>query len=123
MATGFIAADVNSFLDTNFDDLFVQLHVGDPGAAGTANVAATSTREQYTSPAASGGAKANDAIIRWDSTDAGGETLSHVSLWTASTAGTFKGSMALTAPVAVSGGQPFEIGVGDLDISITPIAS
>jgi hypothetical protein len=123
MAAGLNVALANSFLDTNFDDLWVQLHTGDPGSAGTANVAATSDREQYATDAASAGAKSNTAIGRWDSTDAGGETFTHISLWTASTSGTFRASKALAAPVAVSGGQPFEIAVGDLDISITPIAS
>jgi hypothetical protein len=122
MAAGINATLANSILDTNFDDLWVQLHTGDPGAAGTSNVASTTTRIQYSTPAASGGAKANDAIVRWNSTT-GSETLTHVSLWTAVTAGTFRESKALTSSVAVSGGQPFEIAIGALTLSITPVAA
>lgn len=122
MGVGYEASIAHAFLDTNLDDLHVQLHVGDPGAAGTANVAATSARVQYTSPAASAGNKTNSAVVRWDSTDAGGETISHLSFWTLGTGGTFRASAALTTPRAVSGGQPLEIPAGDLDFNL-PVAS
>ena len=49
------------------------------------------------------------------------ETLTHISLWTASTAGTFNGSAALTAPQAWVSTNTFTL--TSLSIAITPIAA
>lgn len=99
-------------------DLWVQLHTGDPGAAGTNNVAGETDRIEGTfGAAASGGAISNTAILEWVgvSTD---ETYTHVSLWSASTAGTYKGSDDISA-ADMSPGDTFRIPVGDLDITLT----
>lgn len=124
MTTGFAAATVNGWLDGTFATAtcYVRLHTGDPGAAGaTAGAAGSTTRLQATMAAASGGSKsASGSVGPW--TNGGtSETLSHISLWTASTAGTFNASGALSSSQAWASGQTFTL--TSLSIAITPIAA
>ena len=98
--------------------VWVKLHLGDPGSAGTLNPAAETTRQEATFPASSGGALSNDNTIEWTSVSTT-ETYSHISLWTASSAGTFLGSDDLSATASVTAGDTFRIPIGDLDITIT----
>lgn len=103
--------------------LYVQLHTGDPGAAGTANIATNNTRKSAagcfgTAPSVSSGVVtiANDALIgTWTSVPAT-ETYSHASFWDASTSGTFRGSATITGG-AVTIGDTFDIPVGDCVIT------
>ena len=99
--------------------VFVKLHLGDPGAAGTSNAAANTTRQAATfGSAAATGAISNTSAIEWVSVP-NTETYSHVSFWTASTAGTFLGSDDLSSTAAVTAGDTFRIPTGDLDVSVT----
>lgn len=90
--------------------IFIQLHTGSPGAAGTSNVATNNTRKATTFAASSGGTIASNADINWTNV-AGTETYSHFSLWDASTAGNFLGSGTLTAN-GVTAGDNFQIASG-----------
>jgi hypothetical protein len=83
--------------------VYVKLHVGDPGAAGTANPSAVTTRNAITWAAPSGGSMALSALAAYAMTTT--ETITHVSLWDASTAGNFLESAALTAGVPVINGS------------------
>jgi len=99
--------------------VWVKLHLGDPGAAGTANPAANTTRQQATfGAAATGRAISNTASVEWTSVP-NAETYTHVSLWDASTAGNFLGRDDLSAPAAMDVGDTFRIPIGDLDLTIT----
>lgn len=101
------------------DEVWVKLHTGDPGAAGTNNAASETTRQQATfGDAASSGAITNTVALEWTNVS-NTETYTHVSLWTASSAGTFLGSDDLSASAAVNAGDTFRIPVGDLDLSIS----
>jgi hypothetical protein len=98
---------------------YAKLHLGDPGAAGTSNPAAETTRQAVTfGTAAATGAISNTAAIEWTNVSTT-ETYTHVSFWTASTAGTFLGSDDLSSSAAVTAGDTFRIPVGDLDIAVT----
>lgn len=120
---------ISNFLETTLLDLvfngtsyagqstvYMQLHVGDPGEAGTANVATETDRQAVTFGAASGGAIANDAQIQWTSV-AGSEDYTFFSLWDASTNGNCLWVGTVTAN-AVTAGDTFTIAVGDLDITL-----
>jgi hypothetical protein len=96
---------------------WVKLHVGDPGAAGTANPAVETDRVQATWAAAVGGTMTTSASLQWTSV-AGTEDYTHFSVWTASTNGTFGFSGTITAS-AVTAGDNFTIATGDLDVSLT----
>jgi len=63
--------------------LFLKLHTGDPGSAGTANASAVTTRGALTfgSAASAGVATATATLPSWSMT--GAETISHFSLWDA----------------------------------------
>lgn len=99
--------------------VYVKLHIGDPGAAGTTNPAAETTRQQATfGAAAASGAISNTVAIEWTNVSTT-ETYSHISCWTASTGGTFLGSDDLSSTAAVTAGDTFRIPVGDLDITVT----
>lgn len=122
MTAGVSATVANSWLDTELDDPYIQLHTGDPGAAGTANISVGATnRVQAITAAASGGSKSmSPAITGW--TNGGtSETLTHASAWTASSAGTFKASVALTASKAWVSTDQFTLDT--LTAAISPIAS
>lgn len=98
---------------------YAKLHIGDPGAAGTTNAAANTTRQLVTfGSAAATGAISNTAAIEWTNVP-NTEVYSHLSFWTASTAGTFLGSDDLSATASVTAGDTFRVPIGDLDITVT----
>lgn len=102
---------------------FVQLHDGDPGASGTANVSSVTTRPALTWSAASSGSKAITTTLPSWATWAGdnGEVVTHVSVWSASSAGTFYFSAALTASKTVNTGDTLNL--ASLSIALTPLAA
>lgn len=103
-------------------NLYVQLHTGDPGASGTSNISVGSTtRVAVTHAAASGGAIAmNGTAPSW--TNGGtSETISHLSLWTATSGGTFRRSWALTSSKAWASGDTLTLTA--LGVSIAPLAA
>jgi len=130
MATGLSEAVANAILDaycrsvawTEPAEFWVKLHVGDPGSAGTANAASETTRKQITFSAASGGAITNSVQAQWTSYPVGTDTITHVSFWDASTAGTFVGSDDLATSRTPGSGDTVTLSVGDLDLSL-PIAA
>lgn len=87
---------------------YMKLHTGDPGAAGTSNASAETTRKSVTFGAPSAGSSVASAVS-WASWSAGSETISHYSLWDASTAGNFLGSAALSASKAVTNGDTLNV--------------
>jgi hypothetical protein len=130
MATGLKATVANSLLDalfraTNYTAptaVWIKLHLGDPGAAGTSNPAAETTRKQATFSAASSGAITTSADLTWTNVSTT-ETISHWSAWDASTAGNFICSDDLAVAKALTAGDTFTIATGDVDVNITPLAA
>jgi len=130
MAVGLASGVANAILDAYARsvawvepaELWVKLHTGDPGSAGTANAASNTTRQEGTFSAAANGSITTSAACTWTSVSAT-ETYSHVSFWDASTAGTFIGSDDLVTPRGVTAGDTFTIATGDIDLSLTPIAA
>lgn len=124
VADALLASILNDTAFTAYGPVYVQLHVGDPGAVGTSNVAGESTRVSAGANSAfgtpSGGSAANLDAITWTSVSTA-ETYTDVSLWSALSAGTFIASGTITAN-AVGVGDTFTIPIGDLTVSI-PVAS
>lgn len=99
---------------------YIKLHTGDPGSAGTANASAVTTRSAVTMASASGGSKSiTGTNPSWSMTAT--ETISHISLWDASTAGTFLTSVALTASKSVASGDTLNL--TSLTVSVSPLAA
>ena len=130
MAVGLASATAAALLDalanqTNYTAptaLWIKLHVGDPGAAGTSNAATETTRKDATSAfaAASGGTCTTNVALTWTNV-AGTEDFTHYSVWSASTNGTFYWSGAITAN-SVTAGDTFTLASGDIDLSISTAA-
>jgi hypothetical protein len=102
---------------------YVQLHTADPGAAGTNAVFGDNRRVAATfAAAAADGTITTSADLNWLSMTAAG-TVTHVSFWSASSAGTYLGSDDLATARALSIGDNFTILAGDVDLSLAPIAA
>lgn len=82
--------------------VWLKLHTGDPGSAGTANAASHTTRQQASFALASGATIVSDAGVTWGPFGSS-ETITHFSAWSASTAGTWWFNGLLTRSVVPSG--------------------
>ncbi len=129
MATGFSAATAAAIFNALCRNtawsqpaaVWIQLHTGDPGAAGTTSVATEADRVQATfGDAATTGAISNTAALTWTGV-AASEDYSHYSAWDASSGGNFLFSGTLTA-AAISAGSDFTIAIGDLDLTLSTAA-
>lgn len=100
--------------------LFVQCHTADPGASGTTAVSTgIATRTALTQNAAAAGSQAITATISFTAT--GADTITHISVWSASSAGTFYYSAALSASKTVANGDTLNLTA--LTFALTPIAA
>jgi hypothetical protein len=103
--------------------LFVQLHTGDPGANGTANVSSVTTRPALNYGAASAGSQSAIATLpswtNWAGTN--GEVVAYISVWDAASSGNFYYSAALAASKTVNTGDTLNLTA--LTVSLTPIAA
>lgn len=124
MATGLSAYLANSFLNalgnaTSYSVAlpYIKLHVGDPGANGTANPAVETTRKSVSFAAASNGAIASDADITWTNI-AGSEDATHFTAWDNLSAGNFLFSGTITGN-PYTAGDTYTIASGSLTASLT----
>lgn len=99
-----------------------KLHTADPGAAGATAAAVGSTTRvaaSYAAPSAGSMAQTGTAPV-W--TNGGtSETLTHISVWDASTAGNFLYSFALSSSQAWATGNTFTLST--YSFALTPIAA
>ncbi len=112
----------DAILDDVCGTVWVKLHTGDPGAAGTANAALETIRQQATFASASGGVANTSTDFAWLSVS-DTETYSHVSYWDDATAGSFMGSSVLGTARDMTAGDNFTIAAGDLSFSFSPLAA
>lgn len=98
--------------------LWAQLHTGDPGEAGTANVAGESTRQSISFPAAVDGVLTNDADVGWLNVSTT-EVYTHVSIHDAVTAGNPIMKGPLSASKSVDEGDDFTIPSGSLSLTVS----
>lgn len=132
MTAGFSAANTaNKWLDvirtggssfTAITTAYVKLHTGDPGSAAASNAAAGSTtRVAVTQSSPSAGAMAQNGTAPSWTNGGTSETITHISVWDASTAGNFLYSVALTASKAWASADTLTL--TSLAVSLTPIAA
>jgi hypothetical protein len=124
MATGLSAYTANKFLDAlgnatafSVTDVYIKLHVGDPGANGTSNPATETTRKVVTFAAASNGSIASDSAATWTNI-AGSEDATHFTSWDNLTAGNFLFSGTVTSN-PYTAGDTVTIASGSLTASLT----
>ena len=89
-------------------NVYIKLHLGDPGEDATSNAAVEDTRKVSAWDAAASGAITTSATIEWTNVSTT-ETYTHWSAWDASTAGNALWTGALSAPAAVTAGDTFQI--------------
>ncbi len=125
MATGLSAAQRNGILDAVAGRAlfpvnttpWIKIHTGDPGASGATAAAGNTTRIQSTfGAAASAGSISSTAAAAWTNVSTA-ETYAWISLWSASTAGTFYGNAQLTTARTVAVGDNFTIASGSLTLT------
>lgn len=99
---------------------FAQLHTGPPGAAGTTAVASVTTRPAVTWGSASAGSiAANGTLPSWTSwAGTSPQTITDLSFWSLSSAGTFGLSMALASSVTMLTGDSLTL--TSVTVGITP---
>ena len=124
MATGLSAYLCNSFLNALGNNtsyavttVFIKLHVGDPGALGTANPATETTRKSVSFGAASAGAITSDADITYTNI-AGSQDATHFTAHDNVSAGNFLFSGTITGN-AYTAGDTYTISSGNLSASLT----
>jgi hypothetical protein len=101
--------------------LYVQLHTGDPGAAGTTDVSSVTTRQAITWGSASGGSVTASAVGEWtDWAGTNGEVVTYISLWSGASGGTFYDSLQLEASATMDTGDDLQLTLLELSI---PVAS
>lgn len=100
---------LNGTAPTTYTTVYMQLHTGAPGSAGTTNVSAGSTtRPSATFGTASGGVISITGTPSW--TNGGtSETLTAVSFWSAATAGTYLGCAQLASSQPWASGNVYTL--------------
>ncbi len=123
MAAGLTSTRAAVAIDAIDADTWVQLHTGSPGAAGNANISATTTRKQLTW--SGDNPRSNAGSLVWDPMTAD-EVISFVSGWSAESGGTCGWTSDELSSDAedrtVAAGDRFTIATGDLQVTM-PVAS
>lgn len=127
MTVGFSTTNlVNAWLNTlrgvsytSPATIYAQLHTGDPGASGTSNLSALTTRSLTTFSAASGGAIALSNTPSFSMTTS--ETITHASYWDSASGGNFLWSGVLTTPKSVNATDIIQLTA--VGVSLTPLAA
>lgn len=116
MTVGLSSGHINSILNvlrgTAYTGVtpYLKLHTADPGAAGATAASTETTRKALTFAAPSSNA-VTSGTVSWATWSASAETITHYSIWDASTAGNFLISGQFTASKAVSTGDTLNASV------------
>lgn len=102
---------------------YVQLHTGEPGAAGSTAVSSVTTRPAVIWAAASAGSIAiTTAYPSWTAwAGVNGEIVTNVSLWDAATSGNFLFSILLTSSKTINTGDSLTL--SSMSMGFSPIAA
>jgi len=124
MATGMSAYLANSLLNAlgnntayAVTNVYVKLHVGDPGAAGTSNAATETTRKAVSFASASAGSIASDADVTWTNIS-GSQDATFFTAWDSIDAGSFLFSGTITGN-PYTAGDTYTISSGSFVTSLT----
>jgi hypothetical protein len=124
MATGMSAHLANSLLNAlgnntafSVTAVYVQLHVGDPSANGTANGATETTRKAVSFAGASDGSIASDTDVTWTNIS-GSQDATFFTAWDSLTSGNFLFSGTITGN-PYTAGDTYTITAGSFTTSLT----
>lgn len=100
---------------------YVSLHTADPGDAGTSEVSGSAYARQgavtFTNAGNNPTVASNSAIVTFPVATGAWGTITHFGIWSAVTAGTFRGSGAVATPKAVNTGDTARFAAGALTIT------
>lgn len=97
---------------------YLSLHTADPGLTGTSEVAGGSyARQAITMGTVTAGSVANTVLIAFDGMPAA--TVTHVGVWSASTAGNFLYGKNVTSSKTYGAGDRAEVAIGALTATET----
>ena len=88
--------------------VYIKLHIGDPGEDGASSAAGNTTRVAGNWNASSGGVAALSATVTWTGVSTS-ETYTHISLWDAASGGNPLAAGALASSAAIVAGITFEL--------------
>lgn len=118
---GLVNAAKNSMLDQlGTLAAYASLHTADPGTSGTSEVTGGSpayARKAISWSAAATGSKTNSGSLTFDIPSS--TTVAYIGYWSASSAGTFYGSRALSASETFTGQGTYTIAASGLTESLT----
>jgi hypothetical protein len=124
MATGMSEYLANSLLNAlgnntayAVTNVYVKLHVGDPGSEGTANAATETTRKAVSFAGASAGSIASDADVTWTNIS-GSQDATFFTAWDSLDAGSFLFSGTITGN-PYTAGDTYTITAGSFVTSLT----
>src|SRR4029077_15148585 len=107
--TGLSSAGEAAVLTPLTTTAYVSLHTADPGDSGTSEVSGNAYARMGPVTFANAGnnptVTSNSAIVTFAAATGSWGTVTHFGVWSALTAGTFRGSGALTTPKAVGNGD------------------
>lgn len=98
--------DAGSF--PSIPNIYVKLHLGDPGESGTANPAVETTRQAVTFNVASGGSVVSSGTVSWTNVSTT-ETVTWVSFWDNATAGNCIGTAQLNVAASLQAGDNLDL--------------
>jgi len=101
---------------TTYTEVWVQLHTGDPGAAGTSNVSAESTRKKIVLTGEL--PLTNEGAVEWASWPSA-ETVKWFSIWSASISGSFLGRETLKEEKTLAKEDGAKFKAGELSVNLT----
>jgi hypothetical protein len=100
---------------------FVSLHTSDPGDSGTSEVSGSAYARQgavtFTNSGNNPTVASNSAIVTFPVATGSWGTITHFGIWSAVTAGTFRGAGAVTTAKAVNNGDTARFAAGALTIT------
>jgi hypothetical protein len=107
--TGLSSAGEAAVLTPLTTTAYVSLHTADPGDSGTSEVSGSAYARQGAVTFANSGnnptVASNSAIVTFPAATGSWGTITHFGIWSAVTAGTFRGSGAVATPKAVNSGD------------------
>lgn len=99
---------------------FIALHTADPTEVGsTAEISGNGyARQSAAWAAASSGATSNSGVITFTASGGNFGTITHISIWTASTSGNCLWVGAMTASKVINDGDSLVFAIGDIDLTL-----
>lgn len=114
---------ISNFMETQLlgqipSPCYISLHTADPGENGTTALVPSSTRLSATLAAASGNSRSTNSVVLFSAWAWGTQTITHIAVWDAVTAGNCVWTGALTASKVVNNGDSLSFASGAITFTL-----